>query len=220
MSRLTGAMPSIDPGSVWTAAYLVPALMMWALMMVAMMLPSAAPMILLYGRLARRAGGRALDDTLVFALSYVVIWTLFSAFAALGQAFLIDAGAISRLTLRVGSGRIAGGLFVLVGLYQLSPLKKACLDHCRSPLSFVMRLWRPGPGGALRLGLVHGLYCLGCCWGLMLLLFVGGAMSTAWIAGLAAIVFLEKVTPLPLRPVIGGILVGGGAIVLAAATFR
>lgn len=194
------AMPSMRAGNVWTGAYLGAAFVMWALMMVAMMLPSASPMILLYERFARgSASGSALAKTAVFALAYVGIWILFSAAAAVAQAFLISTGFVSEMALKLGDGRIAGALLILAGLYQLSPLKQACLESCRSPLSFLMRLWRPGTAGALRLGLAHGAYCLGCCWALMLLLFVGGAMSLAWIAGLAVLVFLEKLAPASLR---------------------
>lgn len=202
-SRGSGAgteMASMRAGNVWTAGYLGAAVTMWALMMVAMMLPSAAPMILLYERLLRRSvAGNPLPRTAVFALAYVTIWTLFSVVAAVAQATLISSGIVSEMALRIGNGRIAGALLLFAGIYQLSPLKRACLESCRSPLSFLMRLWRPGSAGAIRLGVAHGLYCLGCCWALMLLLFVGGVMSLAWIAGLAILVFLEKLMPASLR---------------------
>jgi predicted metal-binding membrane protein len=187
---------------------------MWALMMVAMMLPSAAPMILLYERFTRRSASGGLAGTAMFALAYVGIWSLFSAAAAIAQAFLISTGLVSQMALKLGDGRIAGALLMLAGLYQLSALKRACLDSCRSPLSFLMRLWRPGAAGALRLGLAHGFYCLGCCWALMLLLFVGGVMSLAWIAGLAMLVFLEKLAPqsVPITRLSGGVLMVGGAL--------
>jgi predicted metal-binding membrane protein len=201
-------------GSVWTVGYLGAAFLMWALMMVAMMLPSAAPMILLYERFTRRSASGGLAGTAMFALAYVGIWSLFSAAAAIAQAFLISTGLVSQMALKLGDGRIAGALLMLAGLYQLSALKRACLDSCRSPLSFLMRLWRPGAAGALRLGLAHGFYCLGCCWALMLLLFVGGVMSLAWIAGLAMLVFLEKLAPpsVPITRLSGGVLMVGGAL--------
>ena len=174
------------------------AFVMWFLMMVAMMLPSAAPMILLYARFARgvKAQGGVLAPTFIFAGAYLGLWALFSLAAALAQAALIKVGAVQAASLSLGNGHLAGGLLIAAGLYQLTPLKRACLDQCRSPLSFVTRLWRPGWGGALRIGLAHGLHCVGCCWLLMALLFVGGAMSLVWIAVLALIVLVEKVAPI------------------------
>lgn len=177
----------------WSAAYLVPAFAMWALMMLAMMLPSAAPMILLRARIDKWESSRErVANTLLFATSYLFVWTAFSALAAVLQAALVDAGAVSAMTLQLGSRKLAGGLLLIAAAYQLSGTKAACLDQCRSPVHFVMRYWRPGAAGALRLGTIHGLYCLGCCWALMLLLFAGGVMNLAWVAALAIIVSLEK----------------------------
>jgi predicted metal-binding membrane protein len=181
------------------------------------MLPSAAPMILLYSRVAARAPAGGLALATVFVLAYLAVWTGFSAAAALAQALLISTGLMSAAALAVGDNRIAGALLVLAGLYQLSPLKQACLDQCRSPLTFIIRLSRPGAAGALRLGLAHGLYCLGCCWALMLLLFVGGVMNLAWIAVLALLVLIEKLAPgrLPVRRLLAAALVFLGALGLA-----
>ena len=212
------AMPAmaIEP---WSAGYLLPAFAMWALMMVAMMLPSAAPMILLYSRVASRSGSEGrLAPTSAFLLAYLGIWTLFSAAAALAQALLVAAGAIDAMALTIGGGRLAGALLLLAGLYQLSPVKRACLDRCRSPLSFILRWSRPGIAGALRLGILHGLYCLGCCWALMLLLFVGGVMNLVCIAALTLLVLGEKCAParLRLRPVLAAALIGAGVLLVAA----
>lgn len=172
--------------------------LMWALMMVAMMLPSALPMILLHARLMTTAATttpRRLSVTAVFALGYLLVWTATSFIAALAQQQLTASGLITGDGLMFGNPLIAGGLLMLAGFYQFSPLKRFCLERCRSPLSFLMRGWRPDIGGALRLGLRHGLYCLGCCWLLMALLFVGGVMNLGWIAVLAFIVFAEKILP-------------------------
>ena len=179
------------------AAYLAETFVMWFIMMVAMMLPSAAPMILLYGKLARAARdqGAALASTTVFASFYLAVWAGFSAVAALTQWALVRWGAISDMGLAFGDQRIAGALLIAAGLYQLTPLKYACLENCRSPLSFLMRLWRPGLAGAARLGLTHGLYCLGCCAMLMALLFVFGVMNLGWVACLAVVVLIEKIVP-------------------------
>ena len=210
------AMPGA--GGIWTLAYLGATFVMWALMMVAMMLPSAAPMILLYSRFARQASPRPLAYTAAFLGAYVAVWTLFSLVAALAQAALVWAGAVSAMSLALGNLNAAGALLVLAGLYQLSTVKQACLDQCRSPLSFFMRRSRPGPGGAFRLGLAHGLFCLGCCWALMLLLFVGGVMNLAWIAGLALIVLAEKALPARFAPrsLVAGVLLVAGLLLLLA----
>jgi predicted metal-binding membrane protein len=212
MAQMPGMQPQLN---VWSIGYLLPTFVMWTIMMVAMMLPSAAPMILLFARVSRRAGPRL--NTMIFVGSYLLVWTLFSAFAALAQAALISAGALSDMTLMLGSAAAAGVMLVAVGLYQLSPLKEACLEACRSPLSFVMRLWRPGVAGTLRLGFAHGVYCLGCCWGLMLLLFVGGVMNLAWIAALAVLVLVEKTAPISLRKAISALLLSAGAVMILGA---
>jgi predicted metal-binding membrane protein len=166
-------------------------------MMVAMMVPSAAPMILLYGKVTRRARqqGGVFASTTVFASVYLAFWGGFSAIAALIQWALVRSGVISDMGLAFGDRRIAGVLLIATGVYQLTPLKHACLETCRSPLSFLMRLWRPGLVGAARLGLTHGVYCLGCCAMLMVLLFVFGVMNLAWVALLAIVVLIEKVVP-------------------------
>jgi len=179
------------------AAYLVEAFVMWLIMMVAMMLPSAAPMILLYGKLARgaRQQGGVFASTTLFAALYLAVWGGFSAVAALIQWALVRSGAVSAMGLAFGDRRVAGALLIAAGLYQLTPLKYNCLEKCRSPLSFLMRLWRPGLVGAARLGLTHGVYCLGCCAMLMALLFVFGVMNLAWVACLAIVVLIEKVVP-------------------------
>lgn len=181
-----------------SADYLSAAFAMWALMMVAMMLPSASPMILIYARVARHNFGAAASSGItLFALSYVLVWSVFSLAAAFAQALLVHSGVVHSMRLQLGDGRLAGALLIAAGLYQLTPLKAACLDKCRSPLAFLSRGIRPGAAGALRLGIAHGLYCLGCCWVLMLLLFVGGVMNLAWVAGLALLVAAEKLLPWP-----------------------
>jgi predicted metal-binding membrane protein len=209
--------PMHHPMDAWSLASLVPTFVMWALMMVAMMLPSAAPMILLYARFARHAGStKALANVGLFASAYLAIWCAFSLAAALLQAWLVSSAAISAMDLAVGNERAAGIILMMAGIYQLTPAKRACLAECRSPLTFVMRLWRPGRAGALRLGVIHGLYCLGCCWALMLLLFVGGVMNLAWIGGLALLVLAEKLAPMRIwiPAVTGIVLVAAGLFLL------
>jgi predicted metal-binding membrane protein len=167
--------------------------MMWALMMVAMMLPSASPMILTYVAIARRQPGARVYAPWIFAASYVLVWTLFSAAATAGQLILQNSSLIDRAA---HATWITGAmLLVLAGLYQLTPFKNACLSHCRSPLGFFMTEWSDGLTGALAMGIKHGAQCLGCCWMLMGLLFVFGVMNLIWVAALSLLVLLEKVAP-------------------------
>ena len=198
-----GDMPGSAPGmsgmsatvQAWSAKYLLSAFTMWALMMVAMMLPSAAPMILLHARIDRGTHAQRTRNTYLFIACYLLVWALFSAAATIAQATMIDEGVLSPGNLVVSDKYLVGGLLLAAGLWQLTRAKAACLEQCQSPLQFVLRYWKPGPMGALRLGVRHGLFCLGCCWSLMLILFVGGVMNLAWIAGLAVVVFIEKIAP-------------------------
>lgn len=162
-------------------------LVMWWVMMAAMMLPSAAPAILLYARVREMRGGDAdIAQSWVFLTGYLAVWLLFS----LAAAALQQQEAVPAMT--VGSPQMGAALLIAAGLYQLSPFKSACLGQCRAPAQFIGRHWRPGAAGALRLGLLHGAYCVGCCWLLMALLFVGGVMNFAWIVALTVIVAAEK----------------------------
>ena len=163
---------------------------MWWLMMLAMMLPSATPAILLYARVRQTRGGDAsVAQTWVFLVGYLAVWLLFSIVAASVQSLITD----SSMALR--SRAAQGAVLVAVGLYQLSPLKSACVSQCRSPGQFISRHWRPGWEGAFRLGVIHGAYCVGCCWMLMGLLFVGGVMNLLWVVGLTILVAAEKLLP-------------------------
>jgi len=169
---------------------------MWVVMMIGMMVPSAAPTALLYAAVARKARGQGspVAPTLVFVVGYVVAWTLFSVVATLGQWSLERAALLSPM-LASSSAWLSALLLVATGVYQLTPAKRACLDHCRSPVRFMADHWHPGAVGALRMGAIHGFFCLGCCWFLMALLFVGGVMDLLWIAGLTIFVLLEKLLP-------------------------
>jgi predicted metal-binding membrane protein len=177
----------------WSAADAWLVFAMWAVMMVAMMIPSAAPMIEMYARIARGSADSRAWFTWAFVAGYAIAWMLFSAAATTAQ-WALDRAAMMPAAMRVGP--IAGAVILAVaGIYQLTPLKNACLAHCRSPIGFFMTEWRGGAAGALRMGLKHGAFCIGCCWMLMALLFVAGVMNLVWIAALAAVVLLEKVTP-------------------------
>ena len=170
---------------------------MWSVMMVAMMVPAAAPMVLVFARVnrTRREQSRPYVPTSVFLLGYVMLWGGFALLATLSNWGLHSGGLLSSMMGGSASAILGGTLLLAAGLYQWSPLKNACLTQCRTPLGFIMTEWRDGMAGALRMGLKHGLYCLGCCWVLMALLFVLGIMNLAWIAALAGIVLLEKVAP-------------------------
>ena len=188
--------------------------MMWSVMMVAMMLPSASPMILTYAAIARRRPGSAAYLPWIFAGAYLVIWTCFSAAATAGQLLLETTSVLygaSRTT------SVAGAILLMVaGLYQLTPLKNACLAHCRSPLGFFMTEWRDGTSGAFTMGIKHGARCLGCCWMLMALLFVFGVMNLIWVAALSVLVLLEKLAPFGQAIArLSGVAMLGGAIALA-----
>jgi predicted metal-binding membrane protein len=181
----------------WALADIALAALMWAVMMVAMMLPAAAPMILVFiaiNRKRRATPGAPYPHTGIFVLGYLAVWSAFSAGAAIVQWALHEALLLSpeMLALTPATG---GALSIGAGLYQLTPLKYACLARCQSPLGFVLTEWREGHRGALVMGLRHGLFCLGCCWVLMALLFVGGVMNLVWVAAIAAFAMLEKVLP-------------------------
>ena len=180
----------------WTPGYAILMFFMWWIMMVAMMLPGAAPMILLFAALNRkqRDSGQPHVATSIFALGYLAAWAGFSLIATMLQWGFELTGMLSPLL--VGTNVIfCGALLVAAGVYQLTPIKHACLRHCRSPLAFLGTRWRRGARGALRMGLEHGAYCVGCCWFLMGLLFFGGVMNLYWIVGLALFVLFEKIIP-------------------------
>jgi predicted metal-binding membrane protein len=193
-------MPSM-PGMVmtmhaWSWVEIGTLVVMWTVMMIAMMMPAAAPMILIFATIHRRraAEGRTAVPTAIFVLAYLVVWAIFSVVAAVAQAGL-HAAALLSPAMAATSPWLAGGLLIVAGMFQWTPLKRACLAACRSPLSFLMTGWSEGRGGAFLMGLRHGFYCLGCCWALMALLFVAGVMNLLWVAAIAVAVLVEKVVP-------------------------
>ena len=202
MSSWRLPLPGVEPHALpaWTPGRALVSLAMWWAMMIAMMVPSAAPVVLLYARVLRhnRGGGTAgaaVVPTASFAAGYLAVWLLFSAAAVALQFALERAGLLDATMMWPTSRWLTGGLLMAAALYQLSPLKSACLGHCRSPVEWLARYWRSGRAGAFRMGAHHGAYCVGCCWALMLLLFAGGVMNLVWIAGLAGLVLVEKLTP-------------------------
>ncbi|HEY7305519.1 MAG TPA: DUF2182 domain-containing protein [Bryobacteraceae bacterium] len=201
----------------WSLAGTWTLFLMWTIMMAGMMLPSASPVILIVVGAYRRRGGRhAGASTAAFMGGYVVAWTGFSAVAAMAQAML-HAAALMSPAMASQSAVLAGGIFLLAGVYQWIPFKNACLSHCRSPLHFLAQEWREGIRGAFSMGLRHGLFCVGCCWALMALLFAAGVMNLLWVAAIAIFVLVEKV--LPWGPLVGrvtgGLLFAWGAYLLA-----
>jgi predicted metal-binding membrane protein len=178
----------------WTAWDLVLVFLMWAVMMVAMMVPSASPVILLFAEINRRRNQSQATflSTGRFLLGYLTAWTGFSVVATLAQWGLLTAALVSPM-MESTSKALGGGLLLGAGLFQFSPLKYACLAHCRSPMGFLATEWRDGSGGAFRMGLKHGGYCLGCCWALMALLFAVGVMNLLWVAAISGFVLLEKI---------------------------
>jgi predicted metal-binding membrane protein len=187
------AMPTIIQ---WSAADFVFMLVMWAVMMFAMMLPSVTPTVMIFGRVRekRQAAGRPLVPTGAFVTGYLLAWVGFSVLATVANWGLHSGGSMSSMMGEVAPV-IGGGLLIGAGVFQWTPLKNACLEHCRSPMSFLMHHWREGLSGATLMGLHHGTYCLGCCWLLMLLLFVLGVMNLPWLAVLTIVVLAEKTLP-------------------------
>ena len=179
----------------WTTIDVVLAFAMWAVMMVGMMTPSAAPVVLLFAGMRRGVGPHPVPAVVAaFVSGYLLVWVFFSAAAALAQWGLRQAALLSPM-MTTSSAWLGAAILIAAGVYQLTPFKGTCLTHCRSPLGFLMSHWRDGTAGALRMGLAHGMYCLGCCWALMGVLFVVGVMNLMWVAAIAGFVLVEKVGP-------------------------
>lgn len=198
----------------WDAWHLLLLWAMWAVMMAAMMLPSAAPLVLLYDGLRRQRGASAaasVTPTLALAAGYLLVWALFSVGATILQRLMSRALLLNPM-MEMPDARAAAAVLLVAGVYQFTGWKGACLRQCRSPLSFVMQRWRRGTWGALRMGLEHGAYCLGCCWALMLLLFAGGVMNLAIIVALTVMVLVEKLAPFGVAAsrAFGAALIGTG----------
>ncbi len=191
----------------------------WLVMMVAMMFPSAAPMILTFHRIqsGKRRRGENFVATWLFVAGYLVIWTAAGAVAYAG-ALAAEVIAARAALSAAAAARVGGALLIAAGLYQLTPLKNVCLAKCRSPIGFIMTSWRDGAAGALRMGMVHGFYCLGCCWLLFVILFPLGIMNIAAMAVLTLVIFAEKSLAWRRATVyaISAVLVGYGVLVMAA----
>lgn len=220
MSGGMAAMAAFMPmTSAWSAADTLSMFLMWAVMMVAMMLPSVAPMVLLYARTVRHRAsiGRPGGSVGLFVSGYLIAWIAFSVLATFANWVLHSAGLLTSSMGR-STAEAGGAVLILAGLYQWTPLKDACLSHCRSPVGFLADHWRDGSTGAAAMGIHHGVYCVGCCWLLMALLFVLGVMNLVWIVVLAAFVLLEKVVARGelLSRVAGAVLIAWGGWLIAA----
>jgi predicted metal-binding membrane protein len=202
----------------WPMATMLPLFLMWAIMMIAMMLPSALPMILTFAAVSRKRErpSQSFSSISIFLLGYVAIWSFFSGVAAFSQWWMHRHALLSE-TMVSTSAWLGGGLLLAAGIFQFTPLKDRCLKHCRGPLEFIMTRWRSGNAGAFRMGLEHGAFCAGCCWALMGLLFVVGVMNVLWIAALTLLVCVEKMLPprTRIRVASGIILVAWGLCVVA-----
>jgi predicted metal-binding membrane protein len=211
------AMPMMQS---WNTIDFLLMFIMWAVMMVAMMVPSAAPMVLIFASVNRKRRDKDAPyvPTVVFVLGYLVVWSVFSIAATAAQWGLHEAALLSPMM--SSSTPVLGGLLLITaGVFQWTPMKDACLSHCKSPLGFIMTHWKEGQWGAFFMGLHHGAYCVGCCWALMALLFVNGVMNLLWIAVLAALVLIEKVIHKTswFPRVTGGLLVAWGIFILVIA---
>ncbi len=180
----------------WDRRYALMMFLMWSIMMVGMMLPSVTPAVLIYHAVAKKAkkDGNAITPTWVFTAGYLLTWILFSVLATAAQ-WGLDQAALLSPTLIATSDTLGAAVLISAGIYQWTPVKNACLRHCRSPAEFISSHWRTGNFGALTLGARHGLYCTGCCWILMGLLFLGGVMNLWWIALITVFVLAEKIMP-------------------------
>ena len=220
MDMNMAAMSQIQP---WGPADLLLTFIMWSVMMVAMMTPSASPMVLTFAKINRQRESQQqpLVSTGVFLLGYLLIWVGFSALATAFQWGLRSAAVLSPMM--VTTSPILGGMIlVLAGAFQFTPLKHVCLAQCRTPMGFILAEWREGRTGALIMGLKDGRFCLGCCWFLMALLFVAGVMNLLWVAAIAAFVLIEKVTPAGERVgrIAGLLLVVWGVWILSSTLIR
>jgi predicted metal-binding membrane protein len=208
-----GGMSSMMMPAVWSVNYAALVFLMWWVMMIAMMLPSVASIILLYSTLIRRSNQAENPTTIAssFLGGYLAAWAFFSLLATLLQWVLELRGFVSPMEMLLTSQIISAGTLIAAGLYQFTPVKESCLKHCQNPMKFLSERRRPGTKGAFLMGIEHGAFCLGCCWFLMALLFVGGIMNLYWIIGLTLYVLFEKLIPtthpINLGKIAGGILI-------------
>ena len=198
----------------WKVMDFIMTFVMWAVMMVAMMVPAAAPMVLIFANMNRKRieQKRPFVPTIVFLSGYLVVWWGFALLATFSQWGLHQAALLSSMMGNI-TPLLGGVILILAGIFQWTPIKNVCLEHCRGPIGFMMAHWRDGRAGTLYMGMHHGLFCLGCCWFLMGLMFVAGVMNLIWMAGIAAFILLEKVVP---PNAIGRVVVHGAGLAMVA----
>ena len=186
---------NMDMKNRWSISMAISMFLMWWLMMIAMMTPSAAPTLLLFHNLKKigSEGKKALSYTYLFLFGYLIIWAIFSLIACIIHKFFDTSSITDAAMMQLKSVQFSGILLITAGVYQFTPLKNACLERCRTPIDFLSSNNRKGAKGSFVMGAHHGLFCLGCCWALMALLFVGGVMNLFWITGLALYVLIEKI---------------------------
>ena len=220
MTAMSDALAASASPVPWSPARALAVFLMWFVMMIAMMVPSAAPMVLLFTAIARKRQTQRRSEigAAAFVAGYLAIWGIFSAGAALAQ-WAFEMSRLLTPMMQSTNAPFDGLLLLAAGIYQLTPLKQACLGRCRQPVSFISQYWRNGTSGAFRMGTAHGTFCLGCCWFLMALLFFGGVMNLYWIAGVATYVLAEKLMPHQqwLSHTTGWALIVVGAVILARA---
>jgi len=216
LSQMDATASSV--ATAWSATDAALTFLMWVVMMAAMMAGPVAPALSLYAGMQRTRAGGARGAVTMFAAGYAAAWIGFSAVATLAQ-WLLDRSALLAPDMALASPVLGGAVLVLAGAYAFTPLAGACLRHCQSPLGFFMTHWRDGAAGALRMGAQHGLYCVGCCWALMAILFAVGVMNLAWVALLALIVLLEKLSAPSARiaRIAGAALAAVGAAMMLSA---
>jgi predicted metal-binding membrane protein len=223
MSQAAGAtMSMVDMGmgvasnAPWTVSDALFTFTMWTVMMVGMMTPSAAPVLMVFAASHVRRAERGVPAAVVaFGLGYLFVWAGFSALATLAQWALHHATLLSPV-MATTSPRLGGAIVIAAGVYQLTPLKQACLTHCQTPMGFLMRHWRDGTVGAFEMGLRHGKYCVGCCWVLMCVLFAVGVMNLVWVAALTGFILIEKlVSGIYVSRVGGELMISAGVVMLA-----
>ena len=207
----------MSAGTLWNLPGFLAVFSMWSIMMVAMMAPSVAPMAMTFALVNRRRKEHSAPyvPVAIFLLGYLIVWTVFSVLATTAQFWLTSVRILS-MSMASTSPIFAGGLLIGAGLFQWTPWKQRCLTFCAGPLQFLLTEWREGWSGALRMGLRHGLFCLGCCWAVMALLFVAGVMNLLWVGALSLFVLAEKLAPKYVSRPSGGVLIASGVWLLFA----
>ena len=223
MGNNLGSLISMPQTTAWNSADFVFVFIMWAVMMVAMMIPSAGPMIIIFSTLSRKRREQHTPyvSTGVFLFGYLSVWTFYSTLATLGQWVLHTASLLSPMMMIISNPILTSVLLLIIGVFQFTPTKYVCLTHCQTPLDFILNKWQDGRRGAFNMGISNGNYCLGCCWALMSLLFVVGVMNILWIAIIAAFILVEKlvIANYQISRLSGTVIIIWGIVILVGALY-